>query len=231
MTLNPKITKNIGNILIIIGGITFIVAKVIKETFPPFDLTSNEPWKGQLADNFEMYGLTLALATMIVAGSRAIRRNGFSFKRILVPLIGVGGCLLLAVECYSIHKVLASSDFSEQDKKSLRILESKLTDTDMPLEKKSKWSKLYAQMKFNHEGIKTNYIDPTGKRVDFEPTTKDIEDRNVQIKLKQISQWGKEYPYKAAISWMAVGIVSLLFGLFTPIKRDKYSIIQPERST
>ena len=88
--MNINLKKNIGNILILIGGVTFILAKMIKETFPPFDINSNDPWQGQSADTIAMYGLTLALSTMIVTGFRTIRRSGFSFKRILLPSIGIG---------------------------------------------------------------------------------------------------------------------------------------------
>lgn len=61
--------------------------------YPPG--TYDVPWQGQHADTIAIYGLTLAISAMIVFGFRSIRQYGFSLKRVILPVVGIGISLVL----------------------------------------------------------------------------------------------------------------------------------------
>lgn len=202
------------------GWVTFLIAKPIKEAFPPIDPSSHSPWAGQTAETIEMFGLTVAVSAMIIVGIRSVRRDGFKLKKIWVLALGFVTCTVMILQCLMLHRIFEQSDVTEQDKNILKQLESKLANQDMTLDKRAIWSKIYAGMKYDYDGIRITYIAPDGTQVLFEPTSKNIENRNVRVKLVEITKWGKRYPYNAAISWGIIGVISAIFGIFTPVKQS-----------
>lgn len=212
--------RHISNVIILSGLLIYLISIFLLRSLSPYDPTATIPWKGTTLNLIGMFGLTLVLTAMTVSALRSIRRIGFRWSNIFLAVIGVGMALIFVFVNYQAYTVLSNTPLSNKNAKFLEQLESALAK-DISLESKAELSLMYARTKYEYEGEKIKHLDSQGNLVEFEPSSEDIETRNLRTELEKMQAWGKIYPLRSAVYWAAVAIASAIIGVMTPLKRPK----------
>jgi len=226
--MKMKFPKLRGERLVIVALLMILAAELISNIWPleyPGANSANSVQKfiaqkssfqNVLVDRLELFGYFLLVISLISTGIREIRNKWKSFKGITMTIIGVCFCLyhLISIQAYTkIGKTL-----DELPKPNFEILKSQLNNEKLPLKTKVKLSKMYAHDKFFNEGIIVEYLSDNGEMNRYVPTKEDLEFRKVQSDARDIWDYNnKRLPIVFRL-WVAVAVISLLLGVFTPIR-------------
>ncbi len=166
-------------------------------------------------------GLTAAIATMIIAGIRLIRKEGLTFKRLILPAVGIciaGGWLLISF--YGYQAFVTLPDLHRTPDTIRKKMETNINSGTLSPEKKAKRSKFYAYLRFQEDGVQINYFTPDGKEELYNPTEKEKKVRNDLLKTQRLIKWMTRSLYLSIFFWVVVIAVSLAVGLLTPVKKE-----------
>lgn len=215
---------------IIIAALAMILAVEIGKAVWPMAATDSESADAirnyitqksspvnMLIDKMDLYSYFLLTMSLIATGIRCLRNKWSSIKGILLTIIGLGICLfhLAEIEAYkNIGKTL-----DEIRPPNYEIIKFRIENENLPLIAKSKWSKMYAKDKYLYEGKRVEYYSETGESKSYEPTADDIRFRNVTNNSREIWDYNNRSLPTLFKWWIAIGLVSLALGVFTPITK------------
>lgn len=222
MTTN-LLPKTKSEWIVLLGFLVYFIADLAHDRFK-FDLMNLTP-KAALIEwmlrALRDWGLTAAIATMIIAGLRLIRKEGLTLKRMILPTVGVciaGGWLCMSF--YSYQKMMTVPDLHRTPDEVRKKMEANIHSGTLSLENKAKRSKFYAYLRFQEDGIQINYFTPDGKEELYNPTELEIKERNDLLKAHTIFKRAVRSVYLSMFFWVVVIVVSLGVGLLTPVKKE-----------
>lgn len=205
------------------GFLIYFIADLAhgKFKFDPLNLSPKVALIEWLLRALRDWGLTAAIATMIIAGIRLIRKEGLTFKRLILPAIGIciaGSCLW--VSYYGYQTFVTIPDLHRTPDEFRKKLEVNINSGTLSPEKKAKRSKFYAYMRFQEDGVQINYFTPEGKEEQYNPTEKERKERDDILKTQRLIKWMTRSLYLSIYFWVVVIAVSLGAGLLTPVKKE-----------
>jgi len=218
-----------GEKIIIAALLMILAAEVGKAVWPMTAIDSesadairnfiaqkNSP-KNMLIDALDLFGFFLLTISLITTGLRCVRGKWKSIKGIALTIIGLGIFVYHIAEIQFYKSIGTGLD--DIKRPNYEIAKSRVEQENLPLNVRSKISKVYAQDKYLHDGKIVDYISETGERKFFEPTANDIKLRNAQNNAREIWAYNNRKLPKLFQWWVAVGIISLVLGVFTPIRK------------
>lgn len=164
-------------------------------------------------------GIYLLVISLISTGIRLLRNKWLNLKGIAMTMIGLLICLynLLSIQAHmKIGKGLDNISRPNYEIIKFRLEQEKL---NLPLKARSKFTKMYASDKYIHEGKIVSYLSESGEIKSYEPTNKEIKTRNSINNAREIWDYNNKTLPILLNMWIAVSIVSLVLGAFTPIRR------------
>jgi len=211
--------KSTSDWLIFVGFIVYLVSQILKLFFPPIDPLNPQggSWIAKIVGDT---GFILAVTVLIVSGLRSLRRQGFSWKRIIRPVLGVGISLSYISVCYYGYYVFSYGEktFLRWNERQLPKLVEMVHQKDLPPAERSKYSKLIAAESYYVNGQAIEYLGNNGEGILFEPTQKDIEMRDVRIEGEKTFEVGKRMMLRGSIKWVTALIIGLAIGILAPIR-------------
>jgi hypothetical protein len=168
--------------------------------------------------------LVIALSCMIIIGIRSIRRDGFTLKRAVLPMIAVLLCVLITgISIYG-HKALSRVhqtlfDISGHHKERLKEISD---NEDLSLSMRSKASLMYAKQIWQETGENVEYISSDGNEILYEPSKEEIETKKTMNKSKEFIFEGIKGMKRAYIFWPIFLVANIIIGFLTPIKKENY---------
>ncbi|WP_136524541.1 hypothetical protein [Geomonas ferrireducens] len=215
--------KNKSEWIILLGFLTYFITDLAhgRYKFDLENLTTKVALIEWMLRALRDFGLTIAIATMIIAGLRLIRKEGFTFKRLILPALGIciaGGCFLISYQGYQTFiKLPALSGTTVETRNKM---EANIKSGTLSQENKAKRSKMYAYIRFQEDGVQINYFSPDGKEEQYKPTEKEKKEREDILKAQQLINWMTRSLYLSFYFWIVVIAVSLTAGLLTPVKKE-----------
>jgi len=221
--IKKLLPKNKSGWIIFSGFLLSFLADVVHDnySFDPINATPRVALIEWLIRVVRDWALTAAIATMIIAGLRLIRKEGLTLKRLIMPTIGIciaSGCL--SVSFYGYHTFSTIPDLHRTPDAIRRKIEANINSGTLNSEQKAKRSKFYAYMRFQEDGVQTKYFAPDGKEELYNPTEKEKKERDDLIKTQKLIKWMSRSLYLSIYFWVVVIVVSLAVGLLTPIKKE-----------
>jgi len=215
---------------IIIAALLMILAAEIGKAVWPMAATDSESadairmflaqkssLKYKLIDSVNLFGFFLLTMSLIATGIRRVRSKWTSIKGIALTIIGLGILLYHVAEIESYKSIGKSLD--EIARPNFELLKFRAEQENLPLKARSMLSRMYASDKFLHEGKVVEYISETGVSKKYEPTADDVKFRNVQSNAREIWDYNNKLLPKLYQLWVAVGVISLALGVFSPIRK------------
>lgn len=216
-----------AEILILLGFILFISAEIFRKYYFNFDTLAIEIEQSKLEWYIRIVrdiGITTFVASMIIFGIRAIRFYGHTFRRYILPIIGVILTIMLAISSYFVYEKLSELEHQMNTSKYLLKIKEKLDEDNFSIKVKSNLSKLYAHEYYITYGKNMTYFDKNGEKVLYSSSKEDIELRNKMMYSRKLFSWSKKALERSIYLWSAVLFISLLLGFFTSIKKDLENI-------
>jgi len=215
---------------IIIVALIMILAAEIGKTLWPMVATDSESadairnyiaqkntTKNLLIDSVGLYGFFLLTISLISTGIRRVRCKWTNIKGITLVIIGLGVLCYHIVEIESYKAIGKTLD--DLKPPNWEYIKIKSEQQSLPLNRRSKLSKMYARDKYMHEGKIVEYISETGVSNKYVPTAEDIKFRNLQNNLREIWAYNNRRLPRLLYWWVAIGIAGILLGVFTPIRK------------
>lgn len=216
---------------IIIAALLMILAAEIGKTVWPMAASNSESadairnflaqkssLKYKLIDSANLYGFFLLTMSLIATGIRRVRKKWTNIKGITLTIIGIGIFLYHVAEIESYKSIGKSLD--EVARPNFEVMKFRAEQENLPLKARSMMSRMYASDKFLHEGKVVEYISEAGVSKKYEPTADDIKFRNVQNNAREIWDYNNRLLPKLYQLWVAVGVISLALGVFSPIRKE-----------
>jgi hypothetical protein len=215
---------------IIIAALLLILATEIGKAVWPMAVTDSESAdairnfiaqksspKNMLIDAVSLFGSFLLTMSLIVTGIRHLRSKWTSIKGIAFTIIGLAILLYHIAEIESYKSIWKTLD--DIKRPNLELVKFKAEQENLPLKSKSMLSRMYAHEKYLHEGKNMEYISESGETKRFTPTSDDVKFRNVQNYARKIWNYNNKRLPKLLQWWVAVGSISLVLGVITPIRK------------
>lgn len=215
---------------IIIAALVMILAAKIGKAFWPIATTDPESADAirnyvaqksslgnMLIDKVELYGYFLLTLSLIATGLRCVRNKWSSIKGILLTIFGLGICLYHLAEIEAYKRIGKTLDDIRPP--NYEIIKFRVEQENMPLIAKSKLSKMYAHNKYLYEGQRVEFYSETGESKIYEPTPDDNKFRNATNNAREIWAYNNQWLPALFKWWVAVGLVGLALGIFTPITK------------
>jgi len=225
-----KVTQGVRGEIIIIAALIMILAAQIGNAVWPMAATDSEcadairnyiaqknTTKNVLIDLVGIYGFFLLTMSLIATGIRRIRSKWTSIKGVALVIVGLGVLCYHVVEIKSYQSIGKTLDDIKSP--NLEIIKFKAEQQNLPLSKRSKLSKMYAHDKYVYEGKIVEYISDEGESKNYEPSADDIKFRNGQNNAREIWDYNNRRLPKLLQWWVAIGLVSIFLGIFTPIRK------------
>ena len=228
----PKLKSIISQkTLIAAGFFLFVGGAYLSKTLYPFSFSHIEKdilygwWlKSLLRDA----GIVLIASTIIIGGLRSLRSEGRSLPRGLMVGAGFGICILFLifnfVAYFQTGKVLQSSDFRDVILKIERMLEQ----PDIAENKRIILSRKLAESRYLQTGELMEILDKDNKKGLFRPPKEMIRFKRQNDQTRQLLGWIKERALISIFIWIGVFFISLIAGIFTPIKPQQQIGPEPE---
>lgn len=153
---------------IIIAALIMILAAEFGKTIWPLATTDSESAnavrnfiaqknspKNMLIDALGLYGYFLLTISLIATGIRCLRKKWTSIKGIAMVLIGLCLCLYHLAEIETYKSIGKGLDDIKQP--NLEIIKFRAEQENLPINTRSKLSKMYAHDKYLHEGKIVKY--------------------------------------------------------------------------
>ena len=118
------------------------------------------------------------------------------------------------------NKYLAGIDFETKEKIQMKLNSSE------SMEKKSKLSRLYAQVTYEDEGKIIEYLTPDGKSVAYIPSPESINNRDMQLFFKTHREMSPSIDIFIGIVWLA----SLVVAIGLSMHRKRSEITTPNQT-
>jgi hypothetical protein len=214
--------------MIIICCIIYVVTEIyLNECFNVDLLTASKEsllyfWLLRLIRDLS---LAIVLSSLIILGVRSLRRNGFTIKRLILPLLAFLLCFLITyVTIYGQMRLsqIQNALFDPPDKKEK--LEIWLDNKELTLSQRSKISLIYARQIWKETGKTIVYITNDGKERLYEPSIEEIEGKKMMTKTIVLTAWELKGMKRAFILWPIIAFASVAIGFFTPIKRTNQTV-------
>lgn len=221
--MKKLLPKNKSEWIILLGFLISFVADLAhdKFKFDPMNLTPKAALFEWLLRAVRDWALTAAIATMIIAGLRLIRKEGLTFRRLILPVVGAciaGGCLW--VSFYGYQTFISIPELHRTPDTIREKMENNINSGTLSPEKKAKRSKFYAYMKFQEDGVQIKYFTPEGKEELYNSTEKEKKEREDLIKTQKLIKWMTRSLYLSIYFWVVVIVGSLVVGILTPVKKE-----------
>jgi len=181
-------------------------------------ITQKNSAKSLFIDSVGLYGFFLLTISLISTGIRRVRCKWTSIKGIALIIIG------LVVICFHIVEIKTYMSIGKTldslKPPNMERIKLVLKQQNLPLNKRSKLSKMYARDKYMQEGKIVEYISETGVISRYEPTADDIKSINLQNNVREIWAYNNRLLPRLLYWWVAIGILGVILGVFTPVKNQ-----------
>ena len=158
---------------------------------------------------------------MIAYGIREVRRSGKTFGNFTRPVIGVIWCISVVFISWRGETVISDFNNSLGEKSSLYNLEKKLESPDLPIDKKTRVSALYAKKYYYYHGEQIKCLTRDGTYALYQPTEEEKNKHKYYAGGMKTATWLIRSMHRTKYLWLSVLIISLLLGFMTPIKKEK----------
>lgn len=212
------IPKSASDWVIRIGLLIYALSRVPGYFLPPSD-SLNLTWTSWLVKHIGDAGLLLAIAVMVSSGIRSLRKDGFSMKRVVNPIIGISISLACLIVSFYGHRTFSRMEevFHLDDKFDARLANI-MRKEELSLSERSKWGKLHAKNRYLVSGEKINYFTLNGTTIRYQPSREDIEYRDERLRGKRAIVRTKFAMQRGSFAWGAVLLLGM--GVFSPIRRN-----------
>jgi len=218
-----------GEKIIIVALIMILAAEIGQTVWPMAELdfgsadavrnyiAQKNSAKNLLIDSISLYGFFLLTISLISTGIRQVRCKLTNIKGITLVILGLGVLCFHIFEIKSYMAIGKTLDVLRPP--NLERIKFMSEQQNIPLNKRSKMSKMYAHDKYIHESKIVEYISETGVSNKYVPTAEDIKFRNLQNNAKEIWAYNNRRLPSLLYWWGATGIAGILLGVFTPIRK------------
>lgn len=212
-------------------GLGRILERLLFENFDPLSVSQREATTEWAIRQASGIGLALALSLMLVFGIREIQKECFSIKKLLNLLIAVVFLISLSAFGFYTNSILTKFNESIHPHDFFNEIEADINNTSIPLEKRTGISKFYAKMRYEEDGIITEYLSPEGNKILYEPTAEAKASRAEWQRNKELMAWSQKTTKRAGIQWLAILALSILFGFFPKVKKPSNKIMSLDKSS
>lgn len=175
----------------------FLMTELLKHAYTDIDFsaaTNQELLISSLIRVFNHYSLAVGLSGMLILGIRNTRKAGYSIKSILMPSISF---LLILFFCYlsaSPYHILDKSIQFIKEKpyyaELLSTMENSVKREAYQADSEGFVRREIARLKYQQTGLITDYLTPEGFIKTYNPTVKEVTDRNEFLKLEaEVTFW------------------------------------------
>lgn len=221
--MNLKLPKIRGERFVIAALLMILVAEVFSTFWHLEKLRADDKFHMQcyLAESLELLGFFLLVISLISSGIRKLRVEWKSLKGISMTIIGIGFCLFQLFTIHSYQQI--GMTLEELPKPNFEMMKSKLENGNLPLKSRTVLSRMYAHDKFLYEDQIVSYIADNGEKVLYVPTKQDLEFKKLKADVRRI--WARNNQNLPVLFrwWIAVAVISLCLGIFTPIKKTAHN--------
>ena len=181
--------KTAADIVVTSGFILYLLGMVLHEILfssaDVFSLVGSErvaEWSLRLLRDI---GFAIGFGGMVSFGIRTLRNEGFSFKRLFMPLLAF--VFLVSTSSICFYTSAITKGVSEGLDRPIRDIEKftkKIDDETIPLSERSKYSLFYAKLKYDEEGSLIEYLTLEGQKKIFQPSDDQINSREKFLENK-----------------------------------------------
>ena len=171
-------------------------------------------------------GLLCAVGSVIIFGIVALRKEGFSKKTGIQPILGITLCLIFGFMGWMGNRVFGSmKGFLDEiqgnrcAEKYLRNIEGNPACEEIDMEKYSHISRSAAEQRFFRDGTITEWTTPDGRIVSFEPNEQEEKTYKEMKEHRCLFEEMQKSSRLTMYIWIAVGGGSLVLGGVIPVRR------------
>lgn len=215
---------------IIIAALLMILAAEIGKAVWPIAATNSESAdairnyfaekssiKHMLIDSIDLFGLFLLTMSLIVTGILRLRSKWTNIKGMALTIIGLVILLYHVAEIESYRSIGKTLDNLKRP--NFELIKFRAEQENLPLKARSMLTRMYAHDKYLYEGKIVEYVSDSGGTKKYEPTADDVKFRNVQNNSREIWDYNNKRLPKLLQWWIAIGFISLVLGVITPIRK------------
>ena len=208
------------------AGICFLVYFVVSFCHDIFyssdflNLSEQQAWRAWILRITGFGSLSLAIGAIILFGIRELRRNGFSIKKLLVPIVGIGFCMFSVYLGWSVHSSGNLSEFLDIGDFNIPNLDQRLATGEIDMGPYSKATLLKAENCFMKDGSITEYTMLDGQIVPYEPNEQMLQLYKEMHQIKHfLGSLEKSFHWNV-YHWTSIAMISIILGFVTPIRKE-----------
>jgi hypothetical protein len=217
--------------LVAVGFFLFVGGAYLSKTLYPFNFSHVEKeilYSWWLKSLLRDAGIALIASTIIVGGFRALRSEGRSLSRGLMVGTGFGICILFLifnfVTYFQTGKILQSSNFRDVILKIEKMLEQ----PDIAEHRRAILLRKLAESRYIQTGELMEILDRDGKKELFRPPKEMLRFKRQNDQTRQLLGWVKGRALVSIFFWVGIFFISIIAGIFTPIKPVRIEPAAPE---
>ena len=222
ISISPKWEK--GEWLVLACFLIFLVGEVhiIYFSSDPLTATETELLRDWIIRLIRSIALTIAISTIIIIGIRAMRRDGYSHRRLITPLFGVGFCLFMTTMALLSHRTASKvrEDMTHSQDEFFQEQKAWLESSDLSPELRSEVSRKNARLYYMLRGKTDEYFTQDGALRPYEPTEEEEKKAREHQKIEHLMHRAIQGMKVSMIAWPAIAIFSTLIGIFSPLGKQ-----------
>ena len=204
--------------LIFLGG----EAHITSFSSDPLTATETELLRDWIIRLIGSIALTIAISTITIIKIRAMRRDGYSHRRLITPLFGVGFCLfMMAIALLSYRTASKVREYmTHSQDEFFQEQKAWLESSDLSPELRSEVSRRNARHYYMLRGKTDEYFTEDGALRPYEPTEEEKKKAREHQKIQQLMHRAIQGMKLSMIAWPAIAIFSTLIGIFSPLGKE-----------
>ena len=224
--LRSRLPKSNFEWVLFVSALLFLAAELAQKfifDFDPMTASEAEFFRNWIICLVRDVALIVVVSGTIITGIRKVRRAGFSWRRMVIPLLAIGFCvLMMTISGYGyltmlkIRKALLSTPVV-----SLQMLEECLAGQDLSPVQRAQLSVMYARERYLIYGEIADYYTKDGSQKPYEPTDKDRQRNRERARLACLMSKAEKGLRTTTIVWPIVALVSIAIGYLSPMKREE----------
>jgi hypothetical protein len=188
----------------------------------PLTATETELFRDWVLRLIRSIALTITISSVIIIKIRAIRREGYSRRRLITPLFGVGFCIFMVAMTLLSYRMASNfrKDMSHFEEKFFQEQRAWIEASDLSPEDRSKLSRMNARFSYMLTGKADDYISQGGGPKPYEPTQEEQKEARQHSRVMKMMDHAIESMKVGMIVWSAIAIFSIMIGIFSPLGKQ-----------
>lgn len=171
-------------------------------------------WQYLVVGQIAWAGNVILAMSFVIIGLRLLRKKLQKIMAVLFLVAGLGICAVTLTKLY----FTMTFDYTIP-KPNIELLRQNIESHNYDVKLKSKLSKMYARDKYAYEGKTVEYLSEAGGKILYQPSKEDIAFSEQDVLVKEIWSENRKRSRPNFYCWIAITIISLLLGIFTPVEK------------